>query len=358
MKIGIVTFHWASNYGAVLQAYALQRCLMSLGHEVKIVDYKPQWASDVVVPGIFRRDWRQALDAADRRLRRHRFNRFRQRRLIVSDDAADAYDVIIAGSDQVFNPDIIAHGGRIDGHYLLDFGEDGGYMRMAYAASLGNSGLDEKYAGRFAESLSRFAALGVREKSGVDAIASIVDKEVALTPDPTFLVDDWSDLLRKKSSVGRPYVFEFVFHRSPQALNIVDTLGRMVADGEVVRTTSLKEKLHRQRGVVHPDVERWLALIRDAKLVVADSFHAIVFCILLHTPFVALSMNAWGSDWSERIRNLLQLTGLSDRFATSDNVDRAVAIASAEIDWATVDARVSQMRCEGLSFLKQHLENR
>ena len=41
MKIGILTFHWATNYGAVLQCYALQAYLEQLGHNVRVIDYKP-----------------------------------------------------------------------------------------------------------------------------------------------------------------------------------------------------------------------------------------------------------------------------------------------------------------------------
>ena len=159
MKIGIITFHWAANYGAVLQAYALSSYLKSKGYSVEIINYRPQWAKDVK-PIPFSFHIKSCITYLDELYKRKVFNKFRKKYLSVSEkeyvNISDlslldgCYDIIITGSDQVFNPDIIASGAKLDTTFLLDFTMQKG-KKLAYAASFGNSFLADEYKNIFSE---------------------------------------------------------------------------------------------------------------------------------------------------------------------------------------------------------------
>lgn len=76
------------------------------------------------------------------------------------------------------------------------------------------------------------------------------------------------------------------------------------------------------------------------------------FCILTHRPFISLALNAWGTDWSERIKSLLERVGLNDRFVASYNREDIGRIIKTEIDWKKVDEKVAEWKMEGQSFLE------
>ena len=113
MKIGVTTFQWSDNYGAVLQAYALQSFLQQRGHEVEIVDYRKDRKRTIFhtflakTPSACLRKWHAAYKT-------YLFDQFRRKHLNLtqtpfysSQDLGairDRYDMLITGSDQVWNP--------------------------------------------------------------------------------------------------------------------------------------------------------------------------------------------------------------------------------------------------------------
>lgn len=360
MKIGIMTFHWADNYGAVLQAYALQTYIASLGHDVEIIDYRPSWAADTN-PVVRPKSLKDSLRYFDEKQRRRPFVRFRKKYLKLSyekyrsledlNGRCKGYDIIITGSDQVFNPDIIAPNGKLDEAYLLNFGS--GFEKVAYAASFGNSTLEKKYFERFRGLLGDFKYIGVREESGIEILRNLGLGSVAV-PDPTFLIDDFSALkLPAKRSCRAKYVFEMIFSVTELSSKVGAIVKKMSCSAKTMPMINLRQRLHGTKGMLNPSPQNWIAAIRDAQFVVTDSFHCTVFCLLNHTPFISVSLAGWGSDWSERIRYLLQSVGINGNLVSDIRDGQDLGKNLRSIDWEGVDCQIRNLRDQGRSFIAE-----
>lgn len=359
MKIGIITFHWAANYGAVLQTFALQHYLQNLGHDVEIIDYRPQWAKDVKKiprPSTFG----SVISFADQLYKRHIFAKFRKRYLNLSpspltvpsdlSSAVEQYDLILTGSDQVFNPDIIALDGDPDPVYLLEFPKRH-KKKSAYAASFGNSFLADRYHEYYQRALRDFDKIGIREKSGIQIINQLRIAPAFWTPDPTLLLKKY-DFIHERSISDRKYIFKLLFQSTPQALQSLETIMEECNIMTVKQLTDLKSWILGTRGGIHPSPEKWVQLIQNAEFVITDSFHCTVFSILTHRPFIALALTNWGTDWCERIKSLLYRLGLSERFLSTYDQNVLTKVIRTPINWESVDAKIEDWRSEGIQFIK------
>ena len=171
------------------------------------------------------------------------------------------------------------------------------------------------------------------------------------TPDPTLLLDAYDNFDIPKSD-EKDYIFGLLFQVTPKSSDCIRQLGQYYTNTEVLRLVTLKDKIRGIKGIWHPSPEKWVSIIKNARFVVTDSFHCTVFCILTHRPFISLALNAWGTDWSERIKSLLERVGLNDRFVASYNREDIDRIIKTEIDWKKVDEKVAEWKMEGQSFLE------
>lgn len=353
MKIGILTFHWAHNYGAVLQAYALYTYLARQGHDVEIINYIPAWCGEAQAypfprtPGIL-------ISNIDRYWRSRVFRSFQRKYLRISDhryhygETISGYDAVIVGSDQVFNPDIIAPHGQLDDTYLLASVAKG-TRKIAYAASFGNSTLHPQFVPRFRELLSEFSAISVREESGCAIIKEMGLSGIAV-PDPAILLHDFSCLSVPWRTTDA-YILNYQFAPSQSFTEIIHTFA--TATGCRVTTfTNLKQYLRGQNGFLCLSPPQWIQSIINSCCVTTDSFHATVFCILTHTSFVSLPMDAWGNDLSERAKYLLGMLGLSDRLLFNPTYDNIKNLFDNPIGWDTVESKLDEMRREGVKFIE------
>ena len=355
MKTGILTFHWAHNYGAVLQAYALQTFLQRQGHQVEIIDYRPDWAQDnkkrpiPTSPGAL-------LSNLNHAQRRSRFRRFCREHLNLSarsyryGETICGYDAVIVGSDQVFNPDIIASGGRLDDTYLLANIAEGTH-KIAYAASFGNSSLPASYAEVFRDRLKDFDAIGIREESGVQIVRDL-GMDACSVPDPTILLGDFSALASARRTETQDYILSFIFQQTESTLAVRRAVSQSVG-AEIRNFVNLNQRVRGVRGILNPTPQEWIRLIRDARYVVTDSFHSTVFCILNHRPFISLSLNGWGADWCERIKALLSGAGLSHRLLAQPTEENVKTLCEETVDWPSVDEKLSAWRKNGELFLNR-----
>lgn len=357
MKIGILTFHWAYNYGAVLQAYALLAHLTKQGFEAEIIDYHPDWSQDIQpysrprTPGIL-------LDNMERFLRRRLYRQFRREHLPVSSrryrrgDVISGYDIIIVGSDQVFNPDIIVYKGELDDTYLLA-NVAPGTRKMAYAASFGNSTLAPTYAARYRELLSDFECISIREESGANIVRNL-GLSATTAPDPTLLLGDFSALATWPRHED-DYLLSILFQNNAAADQVIHSACRL--SGYAERTfVNIKQMVRGKRGLHHLPPGEWMRCISQSQFVVTDSFHATVFSILTHRPFIALALDAWGGDWSERIKALLRRLGLEQRLLLQPNHDQVEALFRTPISWDAVETHIAHWRKEGADFLESCLK--
>ncbi len=352
MKVGVLTFHWADNPGAVLQAYALCKVVENLGHDAEIIDYDPAWRGHRMP--LLR--WRNLRDGKFpcALMRKTAYARFRSKSLRLSATRSEtrdqlramaaSYDAIIVGSDQVWNPKII----KGESSYFLDFAAGSGCKLIAYAASLGVDTLPPEFDASVRNHLDRFDAISVRESHAATMISGFLGKPVEHVADPTLLLTDFDQLPDRNAGPSGHMLAYMVF---PEALvaaaRLRSALGmKMVHVGSGIAQGWSTPHLGYTQHCVDP-VE-WMHLIRRAGFVFTSSFHGTVFSILNRVPFVACARG----DHNSRVESLLGLCGLGDRLVLPERMDAAEALVKAEVDWARVHAAISSERERSIAFLR------
>lgn len=346
LRVGILTFHWAANYGAVLQAYALQRVLGQAGFDAEIVDFVP-----------YRVYLSQALHRLRSRelrvfLKEYRTRRFihghsvLSPRLIVTgrgvSRAGNRYDCVIVGSDQIWNENLTLTGEKGPlGAYFLD-GVAASTRRVAYAASLGAVAVSEMYSDFVRPLLLRFDKVGVREASGVHIVEGL-GVRATLVLDPTLLLEreHFESLIGSDigASTGKTVSY-MLHHQGDELLRAAERAVLSLGDGEIVRL---------ERSAL--GVGDWLGVLRGAGFVITNSYHAVVFCIQFSIPFLVVPVSGAVSGMNDRMDTLLGTVGLEARMLRDADYKTAHKIASSPIDWVSVRDRVSVARSASLDFL-------
>lgn len=341
-KVATITFHWATNFGAVLQAYALQNCIKSLGFSTEIIDYVPRRVKVLQVvkqlKNIDINSFKKELMLA----------KFRKRHLIVSNRFAshaalkrcsNAYEAIICGSDQVWNQGFTLNGeGGPTLSYFLDFAGEN-TRKIAYAISFGTDKVSDRYINITREYISKFYNISVRENSGAEILKSF-DINAPVICDPTVLLDrqKYYDLLTGFKGTKRD-AYIYILHRD-------QLLSSKVAE--------FVTKYYDENNISQcNDILQWLYYINNAKCVVTNSFHGIMLSIILNTPFIALPVN--GSNMNDRIVTVLSRLGLLDRYLTEYNEDRLREILKESIEWEAINEKLAEMREEGKEFIFKSL---
>ncbi len=312
MKVGIVTFNSAHNYGAVLQAWALQEFLSLEGHAVDVINYRLPAIDDVYrlfkpespydKPKKNAKHQKKQLQAVKRQepekvLAYERFEQFIEKKLHTTkaytsfaelSEAKFSYDALITGSDQVWNTGLT---GGVNPAYLLDFGPEEA-RRISYAVSRGDKPLSDQDRLYFERKLAGFDFVSVREENVAEEIGKLTDLEVSVTADPTFLLERAHfDTIRKKYDIPQPYIYVHNVH-----LTRVDQRLCTVAE-ELSRRTGLPIVSNRKKQFEYSDEledasdigpREFLDVIANAEYVVTNSFHATAFALIYHRNFITI----------------------------------------------------------------------
>lgn len=342
MKVGIITFHWATNYGAVLQCYALQETLRYLGHDAVIINYKPLkydnnlWTFFRMKKFIdirkFLSDTRKEMVIEEFRKQylylTKRYKTTKQLQKYCND-----FDVVISGSDQVLN-DSFLRGGERNGStaYYLDFGRKD-VIRVCYAVSFGQTVYPIDLLPKAKSLVTKMNAVSCRENTGVEIFKSFGIPNACVVPDPTLLLSrfDYERLLPSNYN-GLKNVFVYLLHG---------------------RYNNLKEKLPGNAVISRSEgIKEWLQNIRIARFVITNSFHGTVFCILFHVPFYVVLPTLDNVGMNDRFYTLLNNLGLSDRMALESEF---IYTERSTIDWTIVDRNLKEYKTLGLCFLNKAL---
>lgn len=322
-KIGLLTFHRALNYGAVLQCWALKRACEALGCEVETIDYNPF--------GHYEAKWaigRRPYVAYKYLLQLYRFGKFVDKWLnptihteshkwIKQNPPKD--DIYIVGSDQVWANDVV---GELLDSYLLDFAPKYA-RRIAYAASTAGNPL--KLTEYQADELRKFAAISMREKQSVPDIQPHVEITVEDVCDPTMLLieRDYFDIERKPLCLPKHYVAYFNLAGDSFCEESAKFIGRTL--GLPVVSVVGKYNIWAKRNYPAPTPEQWLYILHHADYICTNSFHGVALSIVFQRPFVYCEAHVKKhSNRVGRIQNLLEQTKLTERYAADIETVRSI----------------------------------
>ena len=346
MKIGILTFHWATNYGAVLQSFALQHTIKKLGHEVHIINYKP-WNTDINLYSLIRyrmilHPYKLLKDYSKEQLFIPFRDKFlsqtkRIKRAIFLGKLSEDFDCVISGSDQVMNPSFLRVGEpKGSTAYYLGFGRDT-LRRVAYGVSFGTTKFPDALLHVVEPLISRFNSLSVREQSGISIIEKMGRQDAILVPDPTLLLsgEDYERIIR--TGVKHKKVCYYILHNRKELV-------------EKIKYNFAQEGVFENN---HCTVDKWLENIHGASCFITNSFHGCVFSILFHIPFFVVLQTKENIGMNDRFYTLLNYLGLTDRILTENDCDFSNAIP---INWEEVEYRLQQYREIGMTFLKTSLQ--
>ena len=360
-KIGILTFHCAHNYGAVLQCYALQEYLISLGYDARVINYRPSYlfkAYRIISRKglrtknplrLIRNIFHELMMAPVRCVRRHNFNRFIRNMLILTppvsrNEIPSDFDAYVVGSDQIWNPDITR---GFDNVYFCNFPfrkEDRRYI--SYAASAEMDSLSTEDSDFYRRVLPGLDSISVREQKLKEILQPLVQKKIDQVLDPALLVD--SQMWGKIAS-SNPVKDKYVLVYQVREDKDTEMVARHLAEQLGVRVVSLVAKVDswRSDACLTASPEDFVTMIRDAECVVTTSFHATAFSIIFNKPFYAVRLND-GKD--SRVGSLLASLELEDRLIEkNDRPDFS------GVEYTEANRRLHVLRTESQDYLKSAL---
>ncbi|MFS8038141.1 polysaccharide pyruvyl transferase family protein [Xanthobacter sp. AM11] len=380
LRIGLLTYHFSDNFGAVLQAYGLRAWLMEQGHRVEFIPYHPKYVEE---GGDFIRPWDPRmgkvnakiaylkLSTLQRRIFGNRqqaaaFDAFRRDALgitgttLVTKAEVEAYlqrqsepfDLISVGSDQIWNPsdqyglDPVYFGAMEVGHKT---------RRISYAPSFGRDSLDERFIPMAQQFLRHLDDISVREASGAELVEKLTGRAVTCVPDPTFLLRHFSKIVAEAELVEPDQVFCYALRNSVGIREVTEMIGKELATG-IISPYNAHRRWKEIGRTIHPSPKGWLSTIQKSRFVVTNSFHGTAFAILLQRPFIVVGLPGTKSSLNARARHLLASVGLSNRFVADGNLNAARDMLGQEIDWLAVDQRVAEIQSVGVGFLTRQIE--
>lgn len=366
MKIAIVTLPLHTNYGGLLQAYALKTVLEGLGNSVDVLDLKEKMPvpKGVKAPLVY-------LSRAMKRLVKGKkgpevFRELRYRRELpqkshftsmfvdgyiaprmidrYEEVREGEYDAFVVGSDQVWRP-LYFNGIQ---NAFLKFAEGWDVKRLSYAASFGTDQLEYEYAQleECARLLAGFDAVSVRESSAVGMCAEWLDCDRAVhVLDPVMLAEVERYLSLASSANAHPAsgkIMTYILDPSGEKAHVLEFVGKITG----------KETYSLDISGTVPPVEQWLAGFADSDFVVTDSFHGCVLALMMHKRFIAVGNSRRGMA---RLNSLLTMFGLDQRLVHGIDPEDDGEFFLSEPDWENVDRILDVMKSASLEFIKDAL---
>ena len=361
MKVGILTFHNAYNYGAILQTYATQELIKGLGHDVEVIDYHNK-KIDTIYNGkkfnfcslarYFYRFPLYFIEIFFYRMRRKAYHTFVRKNIRMSysrylqdnTTSIKGYDAILIGSDQLWNKGIT---GGFDSVYWGDFVSDTLTRKIAWSICMNNDAFSCEEKDYIVKHLNNFSAISVREKSLQVFLKELTQKEYPQTLDPTLLLSrqQWEYLCKPINESN--YIAVYAVQNEEEAIQFARQIAKdMKKEIVVLRANSKYYFSKENKEYCGPD--EFLSYIRYADFVVTTSFHGTTFSIIFQKQFVCPIFRK-----NKRIESLLSLVGLGERMIhTSSEV-----LNLSKIDFNKVEILLGQERAASRQFLDSALIN-
>lgn len=364
MRIGILTFHRAINYGALIQAYALKTTIENLGHQVSIIDYRnPMLEKMYEYKGFFMQNGaknklRWMLYSKIENNKRKNYDLFRQNYLgikgpgISKEDLSklnDEYNHFFVGSDQVWSPDAHGH----DSTFFLDFVQDHSKVH-SYAASFGVAKLKEEDIMFYQAQLAKFSSCSVREEAGKAIISSILEKDIRIDVDPVMLLskEDWIQHLGLKAS-GEKYAFVYTFSMTEATKKMIEKCHKAGLKIYIVGQNARNPFDFPCTYVGDMGPFEFMQMLYGASFVITNSFHGAALSIVLNKPFSLAYLTGESQKANSRLEQLIQMTGLEDRVINDDSNFEEVLLRMP--DWDSANTIVKNKKADSMSYIERCL---
>lgn len=327
MKVGILTFHHTTNYGATLQAYGLWETIRREGHEVEIIDYRPykaiqHYRNKVVEPvktysrlGFLKNFCKYFYRSFQKFLKMRFFLVSRMKlsdKKILNEEALkkffglhSEYDVIVCGSDQVWCINSIR---GFDPSYFLNFIEDGNKCkRISYAASFGSITTLGEHSELIGNLIRRFDAIAVRDSNSLRLIQEECGKTAVKVLDPTFLID-FNEVSDSTVRLKKKYLLLYLEKElKPEELDFIKSVATkkkliIVSVGDPYKIVD--------KNLMSASPSEWLAYYKNASYVVTNLYHGTIFAIKFKKPFTTLARESKMNKTGDLLGDL----GLNSRF--------------------------------------------
>lgn len=363
-KCGIVTFHSAHNYGSVLQSYAMVMTMKNLGLDAELIDFRHPHTTDMYewklwtpyknwkwnikdfilrgILGIGKKREKVFRDFIDTKLPMSR--RVSNRNEITPAE----YDVLVCGSDQIWNP---VSTGENDPIYFLDFGKT--KCKFSYAASAGNSHFPPAGHDVYMKYLTNLKSIGVREQFLKDYIKDEFNLDSEVNPDPTFLLraEEWERIENKYCGLPKRYLLVYTLLKADETLAFAQQVGAKlglpvvnICNTREVRSKSAKSI---NSNLMDVSPQQFLWLFHHATFVVTNTFHGNMFSVIFRKSFVHYESNVGDT----RIMTLHAALGLAKTRMVKDVKE----LQEIEVRYDQIEPLIENYVNKGIQFIMKNI---
>ena len=366
MKIVIATFCLGYNYGAMLQSYATVKVLESLGHQALLLNQHQPWSF-----GLNERYWRNYISLSPQIMFYKWAKLLHQRTLrkcfkpmwkcfpltkyygtdinaIMADPPQ--CDCLLTGSDQTWNTSADWCNYAV---YFLPF-HSTKIKRISYAPSLGGTRFKEKDIPWIIQQLKSYSSVSVREKQDVEYLKSIGIDNVQQMPDPTLITDKaiYEEFIRHESHHSYDAVLYILGNKD---VKINNKLKQLLNESDIKLSNTLNIKLqdYKCKGAINKTitVQEWVDAIANTKIVITNSFHAVVFSLIFNKPFVYIKFPEYADSKNNRVRTLLEDSEQSFRMVDIDSINN-LGLYTKDPNFET---ELIKLRDKGIKYLTNAL---
>lgn len=348
MKIGILTLPLWANYGGIIQNYALQQALKRLGHEPVTINFQASEKLGIKIKTfIYRYLYAKTSksQSSDNPIFFEDKINYIKLKGVITKREIKRFNIngFVVGSDQVWRP--LYNWRRLDKMFLSFIPKNNTIKRVAYAASFGSDEWEytDEQTMTCRELVQRFDAVSVREDSGVTLCKEHFNIDAVHVLDPTLLLnkEHYSQLCA-----------DVPFQKKCLCAYILDLSER---EREALETIAAARGLELKVFSADSDctltIEQWLAIFRDAEMVITNSFHGTVFSIIFNKEFYSVTHPIRGGS---RIPSLFRQLGIPQNRIVTD-IRQIQTNNSTPLDWNVINARINEHQQYSITFLQNAL---
>ena len=343
MNIGIITFNTNfSNFGASMQALALRRKLVSMGHNVYHI-----------VRGRTFQEPKDVKESATFLFNKEHLNYL----MIDQKEELSRLDAIIYGSDQIWSQSLT----KLNPYFFGSLEKLGNpnVMKISYAASLGATNFEDEETKSFMkEQLSSFAHISLREDIHKSTLESLTEKPISIVLDPSLLLDRYaySDFTTKYNPYGQDYLYVHLHWHHGKDTLLVDYAKKLSSLLNLPIVHNIKDAMfENQVGTTRNDGPNGVVnAICHSKYVLTQSFHGTAFALIYEKPFLVLGH---GNNLDSRVESLLTNLGIHERFICRNLKNFSIHTTFKEIDYPAVFSRLEEMKQYSTNYLTQSLNS-